>query len=342
MSSLPPLLQQDPRWRRRQAARDRLRRRRRRALLAVVGAVVLATGAGVAALGGGGGATAEPAAEPDAGTSAEAAPSPPPAPPPELPRGGRSLFPEYRVVAFYGAPGADELGELGIGSPDEAARKLARQAKPYRFKTRPVMPAFELIATVVTASGGDDGKHRFRQKPEVIRRYLRAARRHKALLILDIQPGRANFMDEVRHFRRWLREPDVSLALDPEWSMREGQVPGRQIGYTNAETVNRVSSYLSGIVERHRLPEKLLVVHQFTEDMIRDKSRLRRHPGVALTLNVDGFGGQEIKKEKYREFTEGERRWHHGFKLFYHEDTNVMSPRQVLALQPRPDFVVYE
>ena len=40
-----------------------------------------------------------------------------PAAPPELPRGGRSVLPEHRVVAFYGAPQSRELGALGIGTP---------------------------------------------------------------------------------------------------------------------------------------------------------------------------------------------------------------------------------
>jgi hypothetical protein len=144
-------------------------------------------------------------------------------------------------VAFYGAPQNDELGALGVGSPAAAARRLERQARPYRRGGRPVLPAFELIATIVHASPGADGDHSERQTPRTIRRYLRAARRHRALLILDIQPGFAPFMREVRAFGRFLEEPDVSLALDPEWSMTPGQIPGQQIGSTDATVVKRVS-----------------------------------------------------------------------------------------------------
>jgi hypothetical protein len=36
------------------------------------------------------------------------------------------------------------------------------------------------------------------------------------------------------------------------------------------------------------------------------------------------------------------RRFHDGFKLFYHEDTGLMSPAQVLRLRPRPELIVYE
>lgn len=271
---------------------------------------------------------------------ARAAKAPPPLP--QLPRGGREILPRYRVVGFYGAPQADALGVLGIGPPGKVGRKLLQQARGYRGGGRPIMPAFELLATIAAASPGDDGKYRYQQKDAVIGRYLKAARASKALLILDIQPGREDFMKEVKHYRRWLEEPDVSLALDPEWSMRAGQVPGQQIGSTDAATVNRVSTYLAGLVRRRRLPQKLLLIHQFTDDMIRNRSKLAKRPGVALVRNVDGFGTPDLKKQKYREFTRGRRRTGIGYKLFYEEDTDLMSPREVLRLRPRPDVVLYE
>jgi hypothetical protein len=246
------------------------------------------------------------------------------------------------VVAFYGAPQHEELGTLGIGTPAAAGRRLERQARAYRGGGRRLLPAFELIATIVQSAPGDDGDHSQRQTRRTIRRYLRAARAHRALLILDVQPGLAPFMREVRAFERFLREPDVSLALDPEWSLAPGQLPGRQIGSTDAATVNQVSRHLSRIVREGRLPQKLLVVHRFTHDMIRDDERLKPQPGVALTVNVDGFGDQPNKIAKYREFTRARRDRHHGFKLFYREDTNLMSPRRVLRLRPRPELIVYE
>jgi hypothetical protein len=246
------------------------------------------------------------------------------------------------VVAYYGAPQDDELGVLGIGSPRRAARRLERQARPYERPGRPVLPAFELLAAIVTAEAGDGGDHSMRQDPATIRRYLRAARRHELLLILDIQPGYAPFIGEARALERWLKEPDVSLALDPEWSMDPGEVPGQTIGETDAETINEVSRWLSGLVRRHDLPQKLLVVHRFTGDMIELEERLERHPGVALVVNVDGFGDRPNKISKYEEFTRGKRDRHHGFKLFYHEDVHLMRPRHVLRLRPQPDLIVYE
>jgi hypothetical protein len=264
--------------------------------------------------------------------------------PPQLPRGGRTIFPGHRVVAFYGAPQDPQLGELGIGSPAHAARKLEKQARPYRRGGRPLLPAFELISTVASGSPGPGNRYSTRLPRSTIDRYLKAARAAKALLILDIQPGHVAFMDEVRALRPYLEQPDVSLALDPEWEVPDGQVPGRVIGSTDAAEVNMVSAYLSSIVRAGRLPQKLLVVHQFTNNMIGRKELLARPPGVALTLNVDGFGDQAVKIAKYNEFTRTPvaRRFHPGFKLFYHEDTGLMTPARVLRMRPQPEFVIYE
>jgi hypothetical protein len=321
-------MDEEARRRRRAEARRRMYRRRR--LVAAGAAAVLAVlllGGGLLAFGG------RDDAEPEASPKPERA---------ELPRGGRTILPDFRVVAYYGAPQDDELGILGIGTPRRAARRLERQARPYAQPRRPVLPAFELIAAIVTSEPGDGGDHSIRQRPSTIRRYLRAARRHRALLLLDIQPGYAPFLQEAKALERWLKEPDVGLALDPEWSMEPPLLPAQEIGSTDAATVNEVSRYLSDLVRRHDLPQKLLVVHRFTGDMIEDEDELERDPGVALVVNVDGFGDQPNKISKYREFTRGRRDRHHGFKLFYKEDLNLMKPREVLGLRPRPDLVVYE
>jgi hypothetical protein len=327
------MLDELQRRKRREEARRRVKRQRRIAaallLAGMVAVVVLAAGA----VGGDGDGDRRADGEPDRPAK--------PAPPPELPRGGRRILPDYRVVGFYGAPQDDALGALGIGSPDRMAARLRRQARPYRRYGRPVMPAFELIATV--ASGApSEGRYNWRQKPAVIDRYLAAARRHRALLILDVQPGRVDFLTEVRRLRRWLEQPDVSLALDPEWRVGPGEVPGKVIGTVPAAEVNQVTRYVRDIVRRRNLPQKLLLIHQFTEDMIPDKQRLIRPRELAVTISIDGFGNPPNKISKYREFLEDERRFRHGFKLFYEEDTDLMSPRQVMALRPRPEIVVYE
>jgi hypothetical protein len=262
-------------------------------------------------------------------------------PPPQLPRGGRVILPGHRVVAYYGAPQDRELGTLGIGTPKAAGGRLAKTTAAYaRFG--PTWPAMELIAVVAAGAPGTDGMYRTRQSDKVIRRYLRAARAMKALLILDIQPGRSDFLKESMALEKWLRKPDVSLALDPEWRVDAPNVPAQVIGSVSAREVNAVSYWLSGLVRKRRLPQKLLLIHRFTHDMIGDEDLIKKRPGLAITINVDGFGGQAVKKAKYKEFARENPQFFNGFKLFYEEDSGLFTPRQVDRLRPTPDVVVYE
>lgn len=262
--------------------------------------------------------------------------------PPELPRGGRSLLPEYRLVGFYGAPQDDALGELGIGTPAEAGERLAEQAKAYEGR-RPVLPVFELLATIAAASPGDDGLYRTRQPHSVIRKYLEAVREVKGILLLDIQPGRATFASEIRRLQRYLDEPDVGLALDPEWRIGPTEIPGQVIGSVPATEVNQIADGLAATVEEFDLPEKLFVIHQFTDDMITSKELLEPKEGLATVLNVDGFGDPPNKIVKYDDLRPPRGSgFDSGFKLFYSEDIDLMSPEEVLDLKPSPDLIVYE
>jgi hypothetical protein len=309
---------------RREQTRQRVRRQRRLVAGGAVLVVLLAVGGALVVAG-------PDADEPAASETAA-----------ELPRGGRVIVPANRVVAFYGAPRDPELGTLGIGSPARVARRLERQASQYARPGRPVLPAFELISTLVTQEPGEEGDHALHEETSTVRRYLKAARAHEMLLILDVQPGYASFLDEARRLEPFLRQPEVSLALDPEWSLEPPQLPGQEIGSTDAATINEVSRYLSRLVRRHDLPQKLLVVHRFTEEMVESEEQLERHPGVALVVNVDGFGDQPNKIAKYGQLARERRSSFNGFKLFYEEDIDLMKPEQVLRLRPEPHLVVYE
>ena len=199
----------------------------------------------------------------------------------------------------------------------------------------------ELIAVVAAAHPGEDDRYNLRQSDAVIRRYLKAARKAKALLILDIQPGRSDFFTETKRLEKWLKEPDVGLALDPEWRMGPGQVPGQVIGSVGAREVNATTAWLDQLVTKHDLPQKLLLIHQFTDDMI-PEAELKERKGLAYVLNVDGFGTQTLKIAKYKNFVAQAKHFHRGFKLFYSEDIDTMTPAEVMRLSPRPDVVVYE
>ncbi len=276
-------------------------------------------------------------------TSGEATTTTPPtnAPPPELPRGGRTLFPDRRVVAYYGNPGTAALGVLGETGPEEAAARVEEAAAPFDSPARPVLPAFELIVTVAQASPGSDGDHSAPTDLDVVQQWLDAARVAGMLLILDIQPGNAPFLPEVQRYEELLRQPDVGLALDSEWRMGPGEVPGEVLGSVDAAEVNEVSDWLAGIVAEEDLPEKVFLLHLFTESMITDREAVVDRPGLATVFHVDGFGSPAQKVAKYAAL-KGSGDFASGLKLFYDEDVEMFSPDQVLGIDPDVDLVTYQ
>ncbi len=266
--------------------------------------------------------------------------------PAKLPRGGTKVFPRYRLVGYSGLTGAKTLGRLGTGPLDQRVREMERRAKPYEAG-REILPVLEVITTIVQASPGSDGKYRVRLSDDKIRRYLKAARKHRALLLLNIQPGRSEFIIEAKAYEKWLKQPDVGVALDPEWAMDPGQVPGRAYGHSTGAELDRVSRYLSRLVRQNDLPEKVMVYHQVAASVVRRESGFKDHPGVAVVKSVDGLGHPGPKINTYRVVNQTTPKFvHPGFKLFFTEDRRnngrLMTPKEVLRLRPRPEYVLYE
>jgi hypothetical protein len=275
--------------------------------------------------------------------AASPTPSPtPPAPPPTLPRGGRTIFPTYRVVAYYGSSAGPGLGILGAGTPDQAAAAVARQAELFDTPARPALPAMELIATVALGSPGPDGTYSSRGDPAAIERYLQAARRHKELLVLDFQPGTGDFLTEIKRFQQFVIQPDVGVAIDPEWHMQPGQVPGTVFGSATAADVNAVSAYLAAVVVRYRLPQKLFVIHQFRPSMLPDRQNIVARRGLATVFHADGNGSPTAKVDVYNLLAFPGAPFYRGFKLFFTRDYPLLTPQQTVALTPAPDLVTYQ
>lgn len=263
-----------------------------------------------------------------------------------MPRGGREIFPRYRLVGYAGLTGAKTLGRLGTGPLDSRVVELEKRAKPYATG-RQILPVLEVITTIVQRSAGRDGKYRVRITDDQIGTYHKAARERKALLLLNLQPGRSEFLPEAKAYEKWLKLPDVGVALDPEWAMDAGQVPGRAYGHTTGAELNQTARYLAGLVQKHDLPEKVMVYHQVAASVIRNESGLKDHDGVVLIKSVDGLGPPASKINTYRVVNKTTPKFvHAGFKLFFTEDRRgggrLMSPKEVLALRPRPEYVMYE
>ncbi|RSN16426.1 hypothetical protein DMC63_23085 [Streptomyces sp. WAC 05977] len=265
----------------------------------------------------------------------EAAPAPPPADP----------LAQNLLVGFCGAPGSKALGRM-TDDLDAASRALRQQIGTFPA-IRPITPVVELIATTVHRSPGADGMYRSRCGDETVRAYLAAARALNGLLLLDIQPGRADFLPEVRAYEHWLKEPDVGVALDPEWAVEPGVVPGRKFGRTTGAELDEVARYLGGLAQTHRLPAKVMVYHQVAAKVVRDEQLLLAHAGVSPVKVVDGIGSAAAKKATWRTLMPTKpAHIRAGFKLFFEEDTRhgapLMTPAEVLSLTPTPSYVLYE
>jgi len=258
-----------------------------------------------------------------------------------LPRGGTTLFPAYRLVGEYGHPGIPAMGILGAGGPAEAARRVQLRALDHeRRDGRPTLPTFEVIATVAQRAPGADGSYSTGIPVSAIRPWLDAVRSVDGYLVIDLQPGRDRFIDQARRYEALLVEPDVGLALDPEWSMAPGQVPGQVIGSTTAAEINAVSAYLAHLVAREGLPEKALVVHRFTSGMVVDPQNVVDRPGVAIVFHADGFGSPAAKLADYADLLPA--RFARGIKVFLRQDTRVLSPAELIGLRPTPDVITYQ
>lgn len=292
----------------------------------------------------------DPAAVGGAAAVAPGEQTPTPTPTPtqkELPGGGTKVFPEYRLVGYAGIEGSGSaMGKLGVGDMDERVQEMTELGQKYTAGGKKVMPTVEFIATVVQPSPGKDGKWRTRASDESVRKHLDAARKVDGVLLLAIQPGRADFPTEVEHYEKWLKEPDVGVALDPEWRMGPGEVPMRTFGHVTGKELDDTAAYLAKVVKDNHLPEKVMLYHQLRVDIVRQGNDLKAHPGVVPIVSIDGIGSKSMKIDTWNAITKVKpAHVHPGFKLFFEEDAEfgpLMTPAEVLALKPTPDYVLYE
>jgi len=259
-----------------------------------------------------------------------------------LPGGGRTVFGHRRfLTAYYGTAGTGILGALGETDPDAAFRRIVRAGRPFQRPGEQVLPVFELIVTVADGIPGTDGDFSHDIARSLVQPYIDAAHRHGALLLLDLQPGRTDFLTVAKRWQWALEDPYVGLALDPEWRMGPDEAPGQATGRVRAAEVNRVSAWLARLAATNKLPQKLFVLHQFRESMIPDAGKVRRRDGLAMVQHVDGFGTPAQKLATYAAVARPEQ-FTMGFKLFYDEDRPRMSAGAVRRIRPAVRFVSFQ
>jgi hypothetical protein len=270
----------------------------------------------------------------------------------QLPGGGQLVIDPRRpharrYITLYGVPHSAALGVLGEQPIGQSVVRAQRMQRRYRRAVDDgvrVIGGFEIIATVASRSAGGDKNFAHELSVAELEPSVRAARRAGLYVLLDIQPGRSDFVTLARRYRRLLRQPHVGLALDPEWRLAPGERHLKQIGSVGIDEVNAVADWLAELTRRNRLPQKMLLLHQFRLSMIRERARLdTSHPELAYVIQMDGQGPQHTKLETWAAVTaDAPARVQFGWKNFYDEDTPLRSPESTMALQPPPVFVSYQ
>ncbi|MEJ8800467.1 hypothetical protein [Pontibacter sp. H249] len=259
-----------------------------------------------------------------------------------------AILPNKRILAYYGNPLSKRMGILGEYPEDEMLAKLDAEIANWAKadSLTPIQPA--LHAIVVTAQGHPSagGKYRLRMTDKMIEGVLAMAAKRDAIVFLDVQVGHSTLQEELPRLEQFLKLPQVHLGIDAEFSMKDGSVPGRKIGTFDAEDINYATQYLSDLAKTNGLPPKLLIVHRFTQGMIKNSDNIILRPEVQVVMHMDGWGPPALKKDTFRRYIKNEPVQFTGFKIFYKNDTKnnsrLMTPEEVLALQPTPMYIQYQ
>jgi len=259
-----------------------------------------------------------------------------------------AVLPFKRIVAYYGNFYSPRMGILGEYSQDKVLSMLESTVKSWAAAdpSTPVVPAVDYIAVAAQNVPWKDGKYRFRMPAKQIDKAISMGNRIHGLVFLDVQPGWSTVEAEVTPLAPYLKQPNVELALDPEFALTQGKRPGAWFGTMNAADINFAARYLAKIVRENHLPPKILVVHRFTERMVTDYHAIKPLPEVQIVMDMDGFGSPALKTFTYKAYIARQPVQFTGFKLFYKNDVKIggalMTPAQVLSLSPQPSFILYQ
>lgn len=254
------------------------------------------------------------------------------------------LLPKYRILTYYGFPGNKDMGILGEHDKEDILEMMREQAAAYEAvdPSRPVLVAFEVIASVAQSKPQADGSYLLDAPAEALDEYADFAEENDVLLFLDVQIGRRTVAEDIKGLEPWLKKPHVHLALDPEFAMREDEVPGTHIGQVTAKDIAETQKWLVDLANEAGIPPKVLIVHQFHYSMIENKIDVAPVEGVQLVIDADGWGTPAEKRATYVVVNKQQPIEYFGVKLFYSQDKPLLTPEEILAFGPVPDLIIYQ
>ena len=260
-----------------------------------------------------------------------------------------AILPFKRIIAYYGNLYSTRMGILGELPPKQMIDRLKVEIKNWEAadpKT-PVQPALHYICVTAQGSPGAAGKYRLRMPFKQIDSVLTIAKMIDAIVFLDIQVGLGTLQEEIPELEKYLAMPNVHLGIDPEFSMKGGQAPGKVIGSCDAADINYATEYLANMVKKYNLPPKVLVVHRFTRPMVKNYQQIKTRPEVQIVMHMDGWGAPARKIGTYKHFIYTEPVEYTGFKIFYKNDlketpSRLLTAEELMKLKPRPLYIQYQ
>lgn len=247
---------------------------------------------------------------------------------------------QFRLVAFYGSPTGPGLGILGELPREQMHQQLLTTIAQYEpLSDRPILPTYHLVTTVANPH---PPFYYHRVDLELIERWVEEAAGLETAVILDIQPGRGNIMAEFERLEQLLYEPHVHFAIDPEFVMNSWQVPLVNVGQLHAAEINAIQARMNAIGEEIGL-NRVLILHQFSPTMLPDKSLIENYPFVEILIDGDGVGSPGAKIRNYTTYATEPAFEYGGFKLFPTDgDYPVLTPSEVMNLEPQPVLIIYQ
>ncbi len=260
-----------------------------------------------------------------------------------------AILPFKRVIAYYGNLLSKSMGVLGEYPEEEMLAKLDAEVQKWNIAdpNTQAVPALHYIAVTAQARPGEEGKYRLRMPETEINKILTMAEKINAIVFLDIQIGQSTIQEELPLLEKYLKMPQVHLAIDPEFSMKNGRLPGIHVGNYDAEEINYATDYLAQLVKENNLTPKIFIIHRYLQEMVTNYKLIKTVPEVQIVMHMDGWGQKSDKLSSYKKYIYKEPVQFTGFKLFYRNDLwkpslGMMAPEEILELTPQPIYIQYQ
>lgn len=250
-----------------------------------------------------------------------------------------SPFYKTTWVAYYGRPNTPVMGIIGeydVPTLTDILKDHARKVDVANGPNLRTRAAYHLVYGMATIAEGDDGSHLTYLDDAIVMEYITQGLKDNVAVILDIQMGALSASEAISPALKYLKYPNVHLALDPEFAMTSAgqETPGNPIGYLTGEQINDAQAYVQRYLEENKIRgRRILIVHQFFDAMIRNKEVIDwENPKLELTLVADGFGDPWGKITKYNQFFPADTPVKYtGFKIFNRWDNPVLTDAQALG-----------